>query len=99
MKNLAIFIASLITINTQAQYLNAQCSFTAEKGTCYVRNELNYPIKCNLYARGVLPNGTYVNGNVWGTVLPGQVAHITVRAHNPYFMPLIDVQGWAECNF
>lgn len=99
MKNLVIFITSLIAINTQAELLNAQCTFNAEKGTCYVRNELDYPINCNLYARGVLPDGTYVEGNVWGTVLPGRVIHITVHAHNPYVMPLVNAYGQAECNF
>ena len=97
----AALLLTLFALETSAHAFNiqARCEFVPAEGRCTVLNQWARPIRCELFARGQVSSGAYLNESVAGVLLPGQWAYVTVYANNPEVDPLVFVTGNANCAF
>lgn len=79
--------------------MTANCQFNSGRGQCLVTNTTGYILKCALRAQGQLASGHFLEAWQNAIIYPGRYAYVYVYAENPYYNPLVGVQGFANCSY
>lgn len=99
-KAFLLIVMALFSLKAYSYSVPMNCSFVNQSyATCTLYNNSVRPIYCTANARGRTWRGFWVNASGHGVVYPGQFMNVYVRAHNPYYDPIVSARAVAHCRY